>query len=83
MAAMIVIDLLPLWHEREIEEGRDLSIREVAEAKGLSWETVAKYKRNQTQRFDSAVLGPLCEYFGVPADSTIPFLKVRYNGDGP
>lgn len=76
--ARIKIDLLPLWHQKEMETGNDLSIREVADATGLSWETVNKIKRNKTTRFDTKVLTRLCEYFEVPDGDLIPFLRIDY-----
>lgn len=78
MAAMIRSELMELWHKKERELGRDLTIQEVADATGLNWETISGLKKGTTTRFDSAVIGSLCEYFGVADGQPVPFLKVRY-----
>jgi hypothetical protein len=80
--AMIVVDLLPLWHQRERALGRRLTVKEVATATGLDWKTVSNLKANRTQRFDGAVIAPLCEYFGVPDGAPVPFLTVSYKRNG-
>jgi transcriptional regulator with XRE-family HTH domain len=78
---MIKIDLFPLWHRKEIELGRELTVREVAKATGLDSKSVSNLKRGTTQRFDAPVLAALCQYFGVP-EGPVPFITVRYNGEG-
>lgn len=75
---MVRSELLELWHKKELELGRELTIKEVAEATGLNWETVASLKKGTTTRFDSAILGALCQYFGIREGEPVPFLKVRY-----
>ena len=82
MSAMIRTDLLPLWHRKERELGRDLTVREVAEATGQDWKTIANLKAGKTSRFDAPVLAAICQYFGVPDGAAVPFLIVRYNGRG-
>lgn len=76
--AMVRSELLELWHKKELELRRELTIKEVAEATGLNWETVASLKKGTTTRFDSDILGALCAYFGVDEGQPVPFLKVRY-----
>jgi transcriptional regulator with XRE-family HTH domain len=78
---MVKANLLPLWHKKEEELGRRLTIKEVAAATGADPKSIASLRNGDTTRFDSSVLGPLCKYFGVPEGVAVPFLIVHY-GDG-
>jgi len=77
--AVIYIDLMPLWHNKEREIGRDLSIRDVAEATGLDWKTVDNLKKGRTTRIDLPKIALVCKYLGVPDGVPVPFLIFRSN----
>ncbi len=81
MATMIKVDLLPLWHKKETEEGKRLYIQDVAKATGLAYSTIANLRTGKSRRFDAETLAALCNYFGVPGGQPVPFLTVHYNGD--
>jgi len=76
---MIVIDLFPMWHEKERKLGKRLTVTDVAEGAGVDWKTVANLRDGKTTRFDSEPIAKLCQYFDVPDGATIPFLIVRYD----
>jgi DNA-binding Xre family transcriptional regulator len=82
MSTKIQVDLLPLWHEKEKELGKRLTIKDVAEATELAYSTVANFRAGKTKRFDEGVLAALCEYFGVPPGSIVPFLIFSGNNKG-
>jgi transcriptional regulator with XRE-family HTH domain len=75
---MVKSELFGLWADKEKQEGRRITIEEVATATGLDRKTVAGLLRGETSRFDADVLARICQYFGVSEGEPVPFLKVRY-----
>lgn len=63
-----------LLAEKGAAEKRRITHKEVAEAAGVSEETVSRLISNQTTRYDASVLSGVCKYLGVPAGQPIPFL---------
>lgn len=78
--AVVTSDLAAFWANKEAEKGRSISVYEVAKSLGVAWETVANLKDGKTSRFDSNIIGKVCQYFDVPDGAPVPFLKVHYNG---
>ena len=81
VAAMVISDLKDFWRLKELEAGRIITVQEVSKATGISWESVDRLKSGETTRFDSPVLGKICQFFGVPSGEPVPFLKVSYSDE--
>ncbi len=55
--------------ERELREGRSISLREVAKATGVSIYTISAFSNNTLREIPVDALAALCNYFGVsPGD---------------
>ncbi|MCL4296416.1 MAG: helix-turn-helix domain-containing protein [Anaerolineae bacterium] len=80
---MIKSELLEVWQQRERELGRDISVKEVADATNLDWDAINNLKYGKTGRFDSHVIGKICQFFGIPEGQPVPFLKVYYSEGEP
>lgn len=78
MNAMIISELSDYWRRKELEWGRIITINEVAKETKLDWETVNNLKAGTTKRFDSHVIGKICDFFGIKEGETVPFLVLRY-----
>ena len=52
-----------LLKQKELEEGKDISLVEVERKTGISRKTLQAWRDNQIDRFDKYVLEKLCEYF--------------------
>lgn len=76
---MVKSELITLWTEKERREQRRITLTEIAEATGLSHETIRNIRDNKTSRFDEPVIVELCKYFDVPNGSSVPFLTVCYD----
>lgn len=74
MRPMIKNELFTMWKNAELAQGRDIDIKEVSEATGLNWETVANLKEGKTTRFDANVIAQICKFFGVKPGQPVPFL---------
>ena len=67
----IVIRVNELIKARELREDRRLPLAEVAEATGISVETLAELIRNRASVISLPVLASLCAYFGCNAGDII------------
>lgn len=74
MTAMIKNELFTMWKNAELSWGRDIDVKEVAEATGLNWETVSNLKEGKTTRYDANVIAKICQFFGVQPGQPVPFL---------
>ncbi len=52
-----------LLKQKEMEEGKDISLVEVNRITGISRATLQAWRDNQIDRFDKDVLEKLCDYF--------------------
>ncbi len=52
-----------LLKQKEMEEGKDISLVEVNRMTGISRTTLQAWRDNKIDRFDSDVLEKLCDYF--------------------
>lgn len=59
--------------EQSLKEGRRIEVREIADATGISRQTLHKYIRQEATRFDGMVLEGLCRYFRVGIQELIEF----------
>ncbi len=67
----IVIRVNELLKARELREERRLPLAEVAEATGISVETLAELIRNRATMISLPALASLCAYFGCKAGDII------------
>lgn len=67
-----------LLAEKRINERRNISLAEVAEATGISRKTLYAWENNTVTRFDVPVINALCEYFSIE-----PGLLFQYVKDKP
>ena len=65
MAVKIKSNLFRLWTEKELREGRTITIDEVAQATRLNPKSVGALKRGTPKRFEKKVLERLSDYFDV------------------
>jgi len=75
VAVKIKSNLFRLWTEKELREGRIITIDEVAQATGLNAKSVGALKRGTPKRFDKKVLERLSDYFDV-GDGALEVLVV-------
>lgn len=75
---MVKSELLELWTEKERQEGRRITVEEVAQETGLDRKTISGLLKGETSQFSGPVLAKVCVYFGVQDGQAVPFLKVRY-----
>jgi putative transcriptional regulator len=54
-----------LLAEKRIQERRNISLQEVAQATGVSRQSLYKWENNSVNRFDVPVINALCQYFGI------------------
>jgi putative transcriptional regulator len=54
-----------LLAEKRIKERRNISLQEVAQATGVSRQSLYKWENNSVNRFDVPVINALCQYFGI------------------
>ncbi len=67
--ATIRLQLRELLTRREEQENRRIRLAEIAQATGLSTQTLSALINNQTDRVSLKALATLCEYFGcTPAE---------------
>ncbi len=52
-----------LLKQKEMEEGKDISLVQVSKMTGVSRTTLQAWRDNQIDRFDKDVLEKLCHYF--------------------
>jgi len=58
-----------LLAEKQVKERRNIPLAEVAEATGISRQTLYAWENNSVNRFDVPVINALCQYFGIkPGD---------------
>lgn len=60
---MIRCQLIQLLSQREAQEKRRISYREVANTTGLEPSTISRMARDKVTRFDAETLSALCAYF--------------------
>lgn len=71
-------ELEAVWKKYELDLGRIVSVKEVAESTGLHWETVDNMRAGKTTRFDSDVVAKISEFFGIAEEGKpAPFLVFR------
>ena len=56
-----------LWKQKELELGRTIEYKEIAQEVGLHPETVASFLEDKTGRLDKDVVKKFCKYFDIPA----------------
>lgn len=59
--------------EKQVEWGREITIKEISENTGLSRTTVSKILNSQTNRIDEGTIIALCKFFKVPP-GPVPFI---------
>lgn len=77
---MVISELSKYWKDKELEWGRKIGVNEVAKHARLDWSTVNALKEGSTKRYDSHVVGGVCEFFGIADGDPVPFLVVRREG---
>jgi len=70
---MIKITLFKIWTLKEAEWERRITITEVAEATGISRESLTRWRRGERNFFRGNVVDRLCEFFEIP-DGPVPFI---------
>lgn len=73
------VDLFSFWREKEKEWRRNITVKEVSEATGISRNTINSYLQQDVERPDLEVIGKLCQFFGVPP-GPVPFLVYLPDG---
>ena len=68
------LNLKQFVREKEAEWRRDISWGEISQATGIHINTLTRISSSRSQRIDLGILYKLCEFFGVPDGSPIPFL---------
>jgi len=77
---MIATRLREILLQRELNYQEPYTVKDVADAANLSYDTVARFKNNQTSRFDAPVLAALCRVLDVQVGDLLVYVP---NGDGP
>ena len=54
-----------LLAEKQKQERRNISLSEVAEATGVSRQSLYKWENNKVNRFDTPVINAICKYFDI------------------
>lgn len=71
--------------EKQAEWGREITIKEMAEATGISRDTISRLLKGTPTRIDKNTIYALCEFFGVPP-GPVPFIVYEpeegQEGDG-
>lgn len=71
---MLVNNMPEFWRKKEVERGRIITVREVADNLNVSWDAIDRWKKGEvTKRYDDDILNGLCRFFGVPP-GPVPFL---------
>lgn len=73
--------LFEYWRAKEVEQGRRITVSEVARASSIHRDAIQRLLDNNSSRYDGPTLNALCRYFNVPAGTPIPFLV--YAPDDP
>jgi len=68
--------LFEFWKQKEVEQGRRISVSEVSRACGIHREAIQRLLDNDSTRYDGPTIDALCKYFSVP-DGPIPFLVYK------
>jgi transcriptional regulator with XRE-family HTH domain len=63
--------------QKQAEWGREILIKDIASATGLSRDTVSRMWNGKVRNASEDTLFALCQFFGVPKGEPIPF--VRYD----
>lgn len=64
--------------ERERRTEESISVRDVADATGLSKNTVSKWVRNKNQTYDREVIAKFLEYFGCTISDLLVYEQSVY-----
>jgi len=72
--ATIRLRLRELLTQREERENRRIRLSEIAQATGLSTQTVSALVNNQTDRVSLKALAALCEYFGCQPSELLQYV---------
>ncbi len=65
--------LVVLMAERTLATGQRIEVKEIAQATGISRETLHSYLRQEPARFDGKVIEGLCRYFNVGIEQLLYF----------
>jgi DNA-binding Xre family transcriptional regulator len=67
MAYVVNNRLFELIKQKELKEGRNITLTELAEDIGVSVQLIGRWlnKENPVERFDAQVIVKICTYFGV------------------
>ena len=69
----VKINLIKVWKQQEFELGRNITLKEVAVATGISHPTLIRLRQNKVKRPDLKVINKLCDFFGVTS-GPVPFI---------
>jgi transcriptional regulator with XRE-family HTH domain len=75
---MPMITLAQYRLQKQAEWGREISIKEMAEATGVSRDTISRLLKGTPTRIDKNTIYALCKFFDVPC-GPVPFIV--YNPD--
>lgn len=62
-----------LLAQKEIEENRRISYREIKEETGIANSTLSSWATNTTKRYDATTIAALCEFFGCEVGDLIVY----------
>ena len=77
--------LFDFWKDKEKELGRNISVKEIAEAVGKSRSTVNRLLHGTTKQVDLTTIDAICQFLDVE-DGPLPFfhyIKPDSNDDNP
>lgn len=55
----------PLLLKKRSDEGRDITLEEIARKIDVSRDTLSRYSAQKITRYDSHIVEAICHYFGV------------------
>jgi len=77
---MVDCTLDQVWRQYELDNRKNLTVDEVAQATGLHRDTIANLRNRKTHRYDRHVIAKIAEFFKAEEGKPVPFLVVRYSG---
>lgn len=63
--------------QRQAEQQRDITYREVAAATGVPLATLARWASDEVERYSNDVLAAFCEYFGVGVGELLEYTPTQ------
>ena len=62
-----------LLSQKEIDENKRISYKEIKETTGITISSLSAWATNKVQRFDADTIAALCEYFGCSVGDLIVY----------